>query len=120
LPKFGAELQLGLTLSYHGFDVSFPAGCKVVRANPAVGSFSVQFCRLGTPERELMQQFIDDLESEAAVGSKDAVRPIATPASPEKPRLAVPARRWSGQAVAMMCMSLLLCLGAVVYAGLGR
>jgi multidrug resistance efflux pump len=124
LPATGAEIALGATLPFQGFDVSFEAKAQVVRANPAERMFACQFTQLGERERELMQHFIEELVRGSMVEVQDTIQRIdvpVTPASlePTKPKnTAVPVRRWPVKAMVMSGIYAALGLAILLYASL--
>ncbi len=118
LPEVGAQLALGMTLPFQGFDVSFDAKAEVVRNDPATSMFAVQFTHLGERERELMQHFVEELVRGSMSQVEDTIQRIDVPVTPASlepdpnPRQKIPIRRWPVKTAIMS--SFYLVLGAMV------
>lgn len=118
VPAVGAELALGMTLPFQGFDVSFDAKAEVVRNDPAASMFAVQFTHLGERERELMQHFIEELVRGSMSQVEDTIQRIDVPVTPASldpdpnPRRKMPVRRWPVKTAVMSGFYLML--GAMV------
>jgi len=82
VPPTGATVTLDLTLPFQGFDVSFTVEAEVLRTNPSVGMFAVQFTKLGERERELMQHFVEELVRGLMSDVADTIQRIDVPVTP--------------------------------------
>ncbi len=133
LPGIGAEIKLNLTLPFQGFDVSFAVTGEVLRLDPALSMFAVEFTEIGERERELMQHFIEELIRGAMSSAQDTIQRIDVPVTPASlqpdtkpstpavkhiPPPSVPVRRWPVKTVVMSAFYLVLGLVIFSYAGI--
>ena len=113
-PEVGDELSLGMTLPFQGFEVSFDAKARVVRNDPAISMFAVQFTNLGERERELMQHFIEELVRGSMVDIEDTIQRIDVPVTPASlepdanPKSKIPLARWPLQTAIMSSFYLVM------------
>ncbi|NNE21291.1 MAG: PilZ domain-containing protein, partial [Rhizobiales bacterium] len=82
LPNVGSEIEASMTLPFQGFDISFTAKAKVVRAVPEIKSFAVEYTEIGERELELMHHFIEDLVRGAMSEVADSISRIDVPITP--------------------------------------
>ena len=124
IPDVGAELALGMTLPFQGFDDSFDAKASVVRNDPDEAMFAVQFTQLGERERELMQHFIEELVRGSMSDVEDTIQRIDVPVTPASlepdanPKAKIPVRRWPVKTAVMSAFYLMLGLCILGFTGL--
>lgn len=82
LPAVGSEIDVSMTLPFQGFDISFTAKAKVVRAVPDIKSFAVEYTEIGEREQELMHHFIEDLVRGSMAEVADSISRIDVPITP--------------------------------------
>ncbi|MGD9785563.1 MAG: HlyD family efflux transporter periplasmic adaptor subunit [Hyphomicrobiaceae bacterium] len=101
VPRPGEIVDLQLMLPFQGFDVSFGAKGRVVRADPEAGMFALQFTELGERERELMAHFLEELVRGSMVEVDDTIQRIDVPVTPAslEPTKAAPASPIAGAPV---------------------
>ncbi len=82
LPKVGSEIDLAVTLPFQGFDISFAAKARVVRAVPGIKSFAVEYTEIGEREQSLMHHFIEDLVRGSMSEVAESIQRIDVPVTP--------------------------------------
>lgn len=82
LPEAGSEIDISMTLPFQGFDISFVAKAKVVRAVPEIKSFAVEYTEIGEREQELMHHFIEDLVRGSMAEVSESISRIDVPITP--------------------------------------
>lgn len=121
LPQEGEMLDVICALPFQGFNISFEAEGRVVRATAHGRSFAAAFTHLGDRERQLMSHFVEELVRGGMVSARETIHRIDAPVTPVptdptlNPPDAMPMRRWPVKTIVMTALHLVLGLGVIGY-----
>ena len=121
LPQEGEMLDVVCALPFQGFNISFQAEGRVVRASAQGRSFAAAFTHLGDRERQLMSHFVEELVRGGMVSARETIHRIDAPVTPVptdpalNPPDAMPMRRWPVKTIVMTALHLVLGLGVIGY-----
>lgn len=82
LPKIGQILNLGLTLPFQGYDISFDAEVEVVRHDASLSLIGCQFSNLSERSYDLLNYFTEDLIRGHMGSVEDSICRIDVPVTP--------------------------------------
>ena len=108
-------------LPFQGFNISFQAEGRVVRATADGRSFAAAFTHLGDRERQLMSHFVEELVRGGMVSARETIHRIDAPVTPVStdpalnPPDAMPMRRWPVKTIVMTALHLVLGVGVIGY-----
>ena len=121
MPQEGDMLDVVCALPFQGFNISFQAECRVVRAIPHGRSFAAAFTHLGDRERQLMSHFVEELVRGGMVSARETIHRIDAPVTPVStdpalnPPDAMPMRRWPVKTIFMTALHLVLGVAVIGY-----